>query len=629
MASESIVTFIHEHERHNQPSHANHSILKEDAPFKSFATPTLLLSSKHSLNDLVPPAKHSRSKSAPENSFELNKEMPPQFTQVSNTNKRLKIDRYVSHALEEEEGERRSSALFLQGRHTVTSEAKELVEEISFLEEEIADLEHYVLTLYRGLFNKCLSRPSSIFSPTHKSGIVDKRNGSRSPKHDHTPRQSPKEKVPLHNRSCLLDATHNSSTGKIASAVHSKTRHAPMLCESVDVARHCQVPVSHSPQQIKVSEPRTVKSILSLDEDSPRPLKDYLSESPNDLSEDLVRCMTNIYCKLSVSPPVPYLGVPESPYSYTSSTTSLSSIHGMFSDGWSPGSRTDSCYDAHLVDPFRVKGNLGRTGAYHYMVEVPHICTEKDRLNNATRMLRNFRLMVEKLEKVDPSQLKHNEKLAFWINIYNALLMHAYVAYGIPRSNLKRMSILQKASYKVGGHSINAHTVENYMLRCRSHRSTQWLQNLLSPGSKFKSSDGRRAFAIDRPEPLVCFALCCGGRSDPAMRVYTAKHVHEELETSMREYLQASIGFHNSKKILLPKVLEWYTREASLSSSSLLDWVAQYVSEEDKESIRSCIHSKPHKSATHCIEWVPYNFSFRYILHRDLTSTRSTPSSMH
>ena len=32
--------------------------------------------------------------------------------------------------------------------------------------------------------------------------------------------------------------------------------------------------------------------------------------------------------------------------------------------------------------------------------------------------------MVEQLEKVDPSKLKHDEKLAFWINIYNALLMH-------------------------------------------------------------------------------------------------------------------------------------------------------------------------------------------------------------
>ena len=37
--------------------------------------------------------------------------------------------------------------------------------------------------------------------------------------------------------------------------------------------------------------------------------------------------------------------------------------------------------------------------------------------------------MVEQLEKVDPSKLKHDEKLAFWINIYNALLMHVMQNY--------------------------------------------------------------------------------------------------------------------------------------------------------------------------------------------------------
>lgn len=34
------------------------------------------------------------------------------------------------------------------------------------------------------------------------------------------------------------------------------------------------------------------------------------------------------------------------------------------------------------------------------------------------------RLLVERLAKVDPSAMTHEQKLAFWINLYNALLMH-------------------------------------------------------------------------------------------------------------------------------------------------------------------------------------------------------------
>lgn len=38
-----------------------------------------------------------------------------------------------------------------------------------------------------------------------------------------------------------------------------------------------------------------------------------------------------------------------------------------------------------------------------------------------------FRLLVEQLERVDLSVLETEAKLAFWINIYNALIMHVIV----------------------------------------------------------------------------------------------------------------------------------------------------------------------------------------------------------
>ncbi len=31
---------------------------------------------------------------------------------------------------------------------------------------------------------------------------------------------------------------------------------------------------------------------------------------------------------------------------------------------------------------------------------------------------------MERLQKVDPPKMSHKQKLAFWINIYNTLLMH-------------------------------------------------------------------------------------------------------------------------------------------------------------------------------------------------------------
>jgi hypothetical protein len=77
---------------------------------------------------------------------------------------------------------------------------------------------------------------------------------------------------------------------------------------------------------------------------------------------------------------------------------------------------------------------------------------------------------VEQLERVDLSMSEDNMKLAFWINVYNSLIMHvmpdiaqslcfvffndftalifihlqAYLGYGIPSSSLKRMALFHK-----------------------------------------------------------------------------------------------------------------------------------------------------------------------------------------
>jgi hypothetical protein len=43
------------------------------------------------------------------------------------------------------------------------------------------------------------------------------------------------------------------------------------------------------------------------------------------------------------------------------------------------------------------------------------------------------------------------------------------------------------------------------------------MQAFLNPGTIFKVGDERQAYALQIPEPAVCFALCCGGHSDPAV----------------------------------------------------------------------------------------------------------------
>ncbi|KAK1285674.1 hypothetical protein QJS10_CPB20g01453 [Acorus calamus] len=201
------------------------------------------------------------------------------------------------------------------------------------------------------------------------------------------------------------------------------------------------------------------------------------------------------------------------------------------------------------------------------------------------------RSLVEQLEEADPSVMESNAKLAFWINVYNSLLMHAHLVYGIPQGSLKRMALFHK-----------------------------WFEGILSTAMRKRSGEEKQLicsrFGLSESQPLVFFALCSGALSDPV--VYTSHHIRVELEKAKREFLQANVVVKKSKKVSLPKLLDAYSKEASISSDDLLDWVSENVDKKLHCAIQACIDSKSKRRASQLIEWLPYNTRFSYVLAKDL-----------
>lgn len=71
-------------------------------------------------------------------------------------------------------------------------------------------------------------------------------------------------------------------------------------------------------------------------------------------------------------------------------------------------------------------------------------------------------------------------------------------------------------------------------------------------------------------------------------------------------------------KIIMPKILSYYARDASLELSALVEMVAAAVPEDQRTSIQRCLlRGKLDK----CVEWSSYNSSFRYFVHRDIAET--------
>ncbi|XVF35781.1 hypothetical protein REPUB_Repub19eG0000500 [Reevesia pubescens] len=342
-----------------------------------------------------------------------------------------------------------------------------------------------------------------------------------------------------------------------------------------------------------------------------RSLADYLSAScmdkslytPDRLSENIVRCISSIYCKLS-NVPQAHAGLSASPVSFLSSSSIFSSKTPC--DSWSP------CNNEEFKRNNQFQGLKEESGPHAAIIEVLKIRLDSDSFNYAALMLRNFRSLVRNLEKVDPRKMKREEKLAFWINIHNALVMHACLAYGT--HNRVKSSSIMKAECNVGGCQINAYIIQSSILGIQPHQSAPWLQTLFSPGWKAKATSTKHVYALEYPEPQVHFALCSGDYSGPAVRVYTAENIFRDLKLGMEEFIHSSVYIHKEMKIFLPKVLYYFSKDMSLDMKNLLEVVSGCVSVEQGKCIQKCMKRQSDKY----IRWLSQSSSFRYVIQGQL-----------
>ncbi|OEL35549.1 hypothetical protein BAE44_0003429, partial [Dichanthelium oligosanthes] len=231
---------------------------------------------------------------------------------------------------------------------------------------------------------------------------------------------------------------------------------------------------------------------------------------------------------------------------------------------------------------------------------------------NAAALGRKLKVLLRKLSSVDLVGLSHQQRLAFWINTYNSCMMNAFLEHGAPTNPHMLVAMMPKATINVGGRVLSAMTIEHFVLRLpygAKHVNTGGV----------KGEDGTAVFGLEWPEPLVTFALSCGSWSSPAVRVYTAAHVEEELEAAKREYLQAAVGVSPAVGgVAIPKLLHWYLPDFAKDVGSLVDWVCLQLPRDAVRAVEAAAaagrRDSPATAPRPPVRVLPYEFRFRYLL---------------
>jgi hypothetical protein len=171
---------------------------------------------------------------------------------------------------------------------------------------------------------------------------------------------------------------------------------------------------------------------------------------------------------------------------------------------------------------------------------------------------------------------------AFWLNLYNALTLHAIQTAGIRHSVLESPGFFSRYAYHVGEQSLNLNQIEHGILR--GNRAA------LIGQPPFANHDPRANWVLPL-EPRIHFALNCGAVSCPPIRAYSAQQLEQQLELATHSYL--SECKLEAGVVWLPRLLSYYPSDFGKP----LEFARRY---------------RPDLPATAQVRYLPYSWAKAY-----------------
>ena len=174
--------------------------------------------------------------------------------------------------------------------------------------------------------------------------------------------------------------------------------------------------------------------------------------------------------------------------------------------------------------------------------------------------LKNLQAYLDHLAAFDPEKLKDKkEKLAFWINCYNAATIAGVLKFKPEKSVKEVKDFWHRVIVHVGENEYSLGDIENTILRNMDEPRIHWALVRASKG-------------------------CAGLLAEP----YTAGKLEEQLGAQEKSYLAGRRQVYLDRKrkaLMLSSLFYWYGPDFVRAAGTKLSYVRKYLSEEDLEFI--------------------------------------------
>jgi hypothetical protein len=187
----------------------------------------------------------------------------------------------------------------------------------------------------------------------------------------------------------------------------------------------------------------------------------------------------------------------------------------------------------------------------------------------------DFREVARSLANYNLEDLgDRNAQTAFWINLYNAMILDAVVQYQIKDSISRNLGLFRRAAYRVGGMRFSADDIEHGILRGNR-------RNPFIPIPAFAHDDPRLILTSDPPDPRIHFALVCGARSCPPIAFYDGEQINAQLDLAAAGFINGGGADYDpvNKTLSLSKIFSWYQADFS-GRRGVLKTIGEYTRDE-------------------------------------------------
>lgn len=175
---------------------------------------------------------------------------------------------------------------------------------------------------------------------------------------------------------------------------------------------------------------------------------------------------------------------------------------------------------------------------------------------------------------------RREERIAFWINLYNVIVIHGVIALGIRDSVKEVWNFFRRVYYQIGNHNFSPDDIEHGILRGNRRPPYSLFQ-------RFRGEDPRLNFIVEPLDPRIHFTLVCGSSSCPFIDVYTPENLEEELTMASQTFINSggAVLDRSRRSLSLSRIFKWYARDFGATQAERLRFITRYLDNQQDRAI--------------------------------------------